>query len=342
MRSADPELLQPLPNQRVRCLVCEVRCVLKEGDLGLCKTRINQDGQLYTLIYGTTTGVCADPIEKKPLYHFHPGSLVLSAGTQGCNFHCPGCQNWHISRIEAPQPSPSEQLSFTPEDSVQLCLKHKCAGIAWTYNEPSIWFEQTYETAILAKQKGLYTVYVTNGYSTPEALDKIAPYLDAFRVDLKGFSRKTYRKISGLGKWETIPLLTERAKKKHGIHVEVVTNVTPTINDSLDELREMAQWIKTSLGSGTPWHVTRFHPHLDLSHLPPTPLATLEQVYALGKEAGLHYVYLGNVPGNEGQNTECPACRKTLIKRYGFNANITGLQNGHCRYCGTLIEGVWG
>jgi pyruvate formate lyase activating enzyme len=341
MIEADRDLYQVLSDNRVRCNVCEVRCVLAEGDRGFCETRLNRSGTLFSLIYGTTSGVCADPIEKKPLYHFHPGSYVLSAGTRGCNFHCPGCQNWHISH-DRPQEDAGNLSPFSPQDSVKAALENGCQGIAWTYNDPSIWFEHTYDTAVLAKRAGLYTAYVTNGYSTREALDKIAPYLDAFRVDVKAFSRKSYKKISGIGKWETIPKLAEHAKHTLGMHVEIVTNVTPTMNDDPAELRAMAEWIRDGLGVGTPWHVTRFHPCLDLAHLPPTPLETLEQSYATGKEAGLHYVYLGNVPGHLGQDTVCPGCGATVIHRHGFGIAGSGLVDGKCTVCQTAIEGVWG
>jgi pyruvate formate lyase activating enzyme len=341
MIEADRDLYEVLADNRVRCNVCEVRCVLKEGDRGFCETRLNRGGRLYSLIYGTTSGVCADPIEKKPLNHFHPGTYVLSAGTRGCNFHCPGCQNWHISH-DLPEEDGSNLENFSPEDSVKAAIANGCQGIAWTYNDPSIWFEHTYDTAVLAKQHGLYTVYVTNGYSTPEALDKIAPYLDAFRMDLKAFSRKSYRKISGLGKWETIPKLAERAKNVLGMHVEIVTNVTPTINDSPEELRDMAAWIREGLGLSTPWHVTRFHPYLELAHLPSTPIETLDMAYEIGKEAGLHYVYVGNVPGHKGQDTVCPSCGAAVIERHGFGVVSAGLEDGKCASCGTEIEGVWG
>ncbi len=340
MYEADKDLCEFLSEERVRCNVCEVRCVLKPSGRGFCRTRLNRNGQIYSLIYGTTSGVCADPIEKKPLYHFHPGSYVLSAGTLGCNFRCPGCQNWHISH-DQPEEDAGNLQTFTPEDSIRAAVGNGCAGIAWTYNDPCIWFEHTYDTAVLAKKAGLYTVYVTNGYSTPEALDKIAPYLNAFRVDLKAFSRKSYRKISGLGKWETIPKLAERAKKTHGMHVEVVTNVTPTINDDPQELRAIAEWIRDGLGPGTPWHVTRFQPHLKFSHLPATPMATLDQTWKMAKEAGLHYVFLGNVAGHRGQDTFCPKCGAILIRRHGFGVTNTGLVGGKCSSCGTAIEGVW-
>jgi pyruvate formate lyase activating enzyme len=339
MIETDPDLLEDLGNDRIRCLVCEVRCVLKPGDRGFCQTRLHKDGKIYSLIYGTTSGVCSDPIEKKPLYHFHPGTRVLSAGTRGCNFHCPGCQNWHISH-DRPGEDASNLRTFTPEQSVHSALESDCQGIAWTYNDPSIWFEHTYDTAIMAKQRGLYTVYVTNGYSTEKTLEKIAPYLDAFRVDIKGFSRKAYRHVTGLGKWEVV-LERARQARELGLHVECVTNVTPTLNDSFSELADLAGWIAEDLGREVPWHVTRFQPYLDLSHLPPTPLATLERTYEIGLEAGLHHVYLGNVPGHEGQHTRCPSCGETVIERSGFAIRSATLRNGDCPHCGHHLYGIW-
>lgn len=340
MHPADPDLYDELSGGRVRCRVCEVRCVLKEGDNGFCRTRLNRGGKLFSLIYGKTSGSAADPIEKKPLYHFHPGTQVYSSGTLGCNFHCPGCQNWHISH-DRPGFNTSHLHDLSPARSVLSAIQSGCQGIAWTYNDPSIWFEHTLDAAIHAKKAGLYTVYVTNGYSTPEALDKIAPYLDAFRVDLKAFSRNSYRKISGIGKWESIPRIAEHARNKLGMHIELVTNVTPTLNDSQEELSAMASWIRTALGAGTPWHITRFFPHLDLAHLPPTPLSTLERAYETGRSAGLHYVYIGNVAGHLGQDTHCPDCGHLLIRRYGYSTECTGLAGGKCGSCGAMIEGVW-
>lgn len=340
MHPADPDLYDVHEDGRIRCRVCEVRCVLKEGDNGFCRTRLNRRGTLYSLIYGKTSGVAADPIEKKPLYHFHPGTQIFSLGTLGCNFHCPGCQNWHISH-DRPDIEATKLFSLSPQESVRKAIETGCQGIAWTYNDPSIWFEHTLDTAILAKKAGLYTVYVTNGYSTREALDKIAPFLDAFRVDLKAFSRTTYRRISGIGKWESIPLIVEHARKKLGMHVELVTNVTPTLNDSPAELGAMASWIKNSLGPGIPWHITRFFPHLELTHLPPTPLATLERAYEIGKSAGLHYVYIGNVTGHRGQDTHCPGCGGLLIRRCGYRSEGVGLVEGRCGSCAEPIEGRW-
>lgn len=350
-------LYEQLPKGAVRCNICQVRCVIQEGKRGVCRTRWNKDGRLYTLIYGVTSSVCVDPVEKKPLYHFFPGTAILSAGTRGCNFACPGCQNWQISHDS---PLLEETLDFTniehldlqtainmermtPAESVAYAQAYGCQGICWTYNDPSIWFEHTYEAARLAKKAGLYTAYITNGYSTPEALDVIGPYLDAFRVDIKGFSKESYYKVSKRARFEGILEVTKRAKYKWGMHVECVTNVTPTINDSAEMLRGIAGWIRTELGEFTPWHVTRFYPYLDLSHLPPTPISTLERTYEIGREEGLKYVYMGNVPGHPFEDTYCHRCGTLVIRRRGFAiAQVDLKPGGYCAQCGTWIPGVWG
>ncbi len=331
-------LYDVLPGGKVRCRVCAVLCVIPEGRRGACRTRLVKDGKLYTLLYGSTSGVCADPIEKKPLYHFYPGTMVLSMGTRGCNFHCPGCQNWDISH-DSPDEFGRNLIPLTPVASVEMAEREGCQGICWTYNDPTIWLEQTLDAMIEAKKRGLYSAYVTNGYATPEHMELIGPHLTAWRVDLKGFSRETYKKISKIARWEPVLDMTLLAQRKYGMHVECVTNVTPTINDSPSELRELARWIKRELGEMTPWHITRFHPYLDLSHLPPTPLETLERTYEIGREEGLKYVYLGNVPGHTWENTYCHACEELLIERVGFAVHKARVFNGRCPKCGATIPG---
>lgn len=331
-------LYNKLDNKKVKCNVCQVRCIVSDGKRGACRTRINKGGAFYTLIYNKVSSIHADPIEKKPLFHFYPGTYCLSLGTLGCNFHCPGCQNWQISHSDVDL-NHENLVDITPEESVRLIEKYGCKGISWTYNEPAIWFEYTLDGARLAKGKGLYTVYVTNGYMTPEALDTIGIYLDAFRVDIKGFSRESYKKITGLSKFEGILDVTVRAKKKWGMHVEVVTNVTPTINDSDEMLQSIASWIAGSLGPDVPWHVTRFHPYLDLSDIPPTPIKTLERAREIGIKEGLNFVYIGNVPGHTGENTYCPGCNKMIISRDGFYISDYYIKDGACKFCGKTIAG---
>lgn len=282
--------------------------------------------------------MCVDPIEKKPLYHFFPGSNVLSMGTRGCNFRCPGCQNWEISH-DSPDEVGRNMEKLSPIDSVEMAVQTGCAGICWTYNEPSIWLEHTLEAMVEAKKRGLYSAYVTNGYATPEHLDLVGPHLTAWRLDLKGFSRESYKHVTGLARWEEILDVAVRAKSRWGMHVEVVTNVTPTINDDEKILRDIARWIKTDLGEMTPWHVTRFHPYLDLSHLPATPVGTVERAHDIGLEEGLKYVYVGNLPGHRWEDTYCHGCGKAVIRRRGFAVAKALLKKGRCGSCNTEIPG---
>jgi len=331
-------LYQKLPGGKVRCAVCAHRCVIPEGGRGTCRTRENREGTLYTLIYGRTSSVCVDPIEKKPLYHFYPGSRALSMGARGCNFRCPGCQNWEISH-GAPEDIAGGMDTLSPADSVRIALQHGAHGICWTYNEPVLWLEHALEAMIEARKQGLYTAYVTNGYATEEHLDLVGPHLAAWRVDIKGFSRETYRKISGLSRWEPVLEATRLARRKYRMHVEVVTNVTPTINDDEGTARGIASWIRENLGPLTPWHVTRFHPQLDLSDLPVTPVAKLERFCEIGREEGLKYLYIGNVPGHALEDTSCHGCGKVVIRRTGFAVAQATLKGGCCPSCGTEIPG---
>jgi pyruvate formate lyase activating enzyme len=329
-------LYDRLGDLRVQCHVCQWRCIIGPGKFGVCKMRQNRGGTLYTLNYAEASSLAVDPIEKKPLFHFFPQSQALSLGTWGCNFHCKHCQNWQISCVE-PGVIPSSSQRISPQDAVDLAKRYNCSGIAWTYNEPGIWFEYTLDCAKLAKQNNLYTVYVTNGYLTPEALDTIGPFLDAWRVDIKGFSDSFYRQLAKVSQWRGILEVAKRAKEKWNMHVEVVTNVIPTMNDD-EQLEGIATWIRDELGELTPWHVTRFYPHHQLSHLPPTPVATLERAYNIGQKAGLKFIYVGNVPGHSGENTTCYSCGKTIIQRWGYQTTVLGLENSKCKFCGAELN----
>ncbi|MGC8721270.1 MAG: AmmeMemoRadiSam system radical SAM enzyme [Caldisericaceae bacterium] len=328
-----------LSDNRVQCNLCNFRCIIPEGKSGFCKVRVNKGGVLYTLLDSFASSVAVDPIEKKPLFHFHPGSLVLSFGTWGCNFRCRGCQNYDISRF-VPSLDKFESVSkhITPKEAVEMALAYGASGIAWTYNEPTIWFEYTLETAKLAKEKGLYTVYVTNGSITEEALDVIGPFLDAFRVDIKAFSEDSYRKITPIFDWRKILETTAYAKTKWNMHIEVVTNVIPGINDNPAELRGLAKWIRETLGKKTPWHLTRFYPYLDLSNFPPTPVEELEKLHDIGIEEGLNFVYVGNIMGHPYEDTYCPKCKRRVIKRNGFEIVENHTHNGKCDFCGESLE----
>ncbi len=333
-------LYNQLDDRHVCCRACQLTCLIAPDARGACGTRMNHDGRLYTLIYDRVSAVNLDPIEKKPLYHFYPGTLVLSLGTLGCCFSCPGCQNWTLSRRAPLEEEPSLRV-LPPAEAVEIAIRVGAAGICWTYNEPAIWPEHTTEAARLAKARGLYTAYVTNGMATRDHLDIIGPYLDAYRVDIKAFTREGYRKVAGYAAYEGILDGVVYAKERWGMHIECVTNVTPTVNDSEAELRGIARGIISALGPDTPWHVTRFHPHEGFAHLPATPLERLALARAIGMEEGLRYIYVGNVPDDDRQHTCCPVCGHTVISRSGFNATTSGLRDGACARCGTAITGRW-
>lgn len=331
-------LYTKLKDKKVQCNICQRRCVISFEERGYCLTRLNKDGKLYSLVYSEVSSWAISPIEKKPLFHFYPGSEWLSLGTLGCNFRCPGCQNWNIAHDEVKLDQKKTE-TITPEKSVALARSYNCKGISWTYNEPTVWFEYTLDGAKLAKKKSLYTNYVTNGYITPEALDMIAPYLDAFRVDIKGFSRKFYKKICHIDEFKGILETTIRAKEKWGMWVEIITNVIPGYSDDEDQLKNIALWIKNNLGEDTPWHLTRFIPHLELSDLPATPVSTLEKARDIGFKQGLLYVYLGNVLGHPAENTYCHRCKRLLIERKGLYITDYKIENGNCKFCGMEIPG---
>ncbi len=341
-----------MPDGRVKCSLCPHNCTIPEGKTGFCGVRANTGGILESLVYGKVSSMAVDPIEKKPLFHFNPSSLVMSFGTLGCTMHCGHCQNWEISHVilaesfdknkvyEISQPRATEFIS--PEKAVDLALANDCDGIAWTYNEPTVWFEYTLDTAKLAKASGLYTVYVTNGYINQEPLEMIAPYLDAFRVDIKGFNNEFYRKVAKIPDFKPILDATIIAKKNLNMHVEIVTNIIPGENDDEEQLRGIARWIKTHLGAETPWHVTRFHPHLEFSETQATPVETLEAAHDIGIEEGLQFVYLGNVPGHEYESTYCPKCSNLIIERQGYEVvNFDIDDDNKCNFCSQLIDIKW-
>jgi len=342
-------LYERLEGGAVRCHVCQWRCRIGPGRLGYCRTRRNEAGVLRTLIYGEVSSANVDPIEKKPLYHFYPATSVFSLGTWGCNFRCIHCQNWNIAYaqadnggwiIEGQRQPRGEKMS--PERAVQLAEATGGRGLAWTYNEPSIWLEYTLDCARLAHERGLYTVYVTNGYITPEGLDVIGPHLDAYRVDIKGFSDDTYFKLARLPRGKGLRGILEvvvRAQQKWGMHIEVVTNLIPGLNDSEAELQALAEWLRDHLGPQTPWHITRFFPQAHLTDRPPTPLASLRRAREIGLAAGLQFVYLGNVADEEGSSTRCPRCGTVAIQRHGYSTQLVGVApGGFCRACGATLN----
>jgi len=284
---------EPIGDKKVHCFLCPHDCKIIPEKFGVCGVRQNINGKLFTHIYGKVSSIANDPIEKKPLYHFHPGTMVMSVGTIGCNMKCGHCQNWTISHITAKDSISLQTIS--PKELVQIAIQNKSAGIAWTYNEPTIWFEYCLDGAKLAKKRGLYTVWVTNGYINIPPLDMIGPYLDAYRVDIKAFNNDVYRKLCKIPDFKPVLESAVRAKKKWNMHVEIVTNIIPTINDDDKQLKHIAGWISNSLGPETPWHVTRFFPYLDYKHLPPTPIETLKRAKEIGLAAGLKNIHIGNV-----------------------------------------------
>jgi len=330
-------LYETLPGLRVQCHVCQWRCIIGPDKFGVCKMRQNKEGALYALNYAQVSSVAVDPIEKKPLFHFFPQSQVFSMGSWGCNFHCKHCQNWQISCVGV-EAATSGSRSMSPEVAIDQAKRSHCGGIAWTYNEPSIWFEYTLDCAKLAKENGLYTVYVTNGYLTPEALDTIGPYLDAWCLDVKGFSDSFYRQLAKVPRWRGILEVAQRAREKWNMHVEAVTNIIPTMNDDDEQLEGIARWVRDKLGELVPWHVTRFYPYYQLSHLSPTPVATLQRAYNIGREAGLRFVYVGNVRGHDGENTICYSCGKTVIQRWGYQIAVLGVEDSKCKFCGAELN----
>lgn len=327
-------LYENLPKSKVRCNICQWRCQIGLDKGGVCKMYQNKEGVLYNMNYAQVSSVAVDPIEKKPLFHFFPGSLAFSIGGWGCNFRCQGCQNWEISCVDLPQ----LERQMQPEEAVKMAKEHDCQGIAWTYNEPTMWLEYTLDSARLAKENGLYTVYVTNGYMTPEALDAIGPYLDAWRVDIKGFSDNLYRKLAGVNQWRGILEVAKRAKNKWEMHIEVITNIIPAINDDKAQLEGIANWIHDELGELTPWHVTRFYPNHDMMDSPPTPISMLERAVDIGRKAGLKFVYVGNAPGHGGENTNCYKCGNIIIKRYGYQTEVIGVRGSKCKFCGAELN----
>ncbi len=323
----------------VKCNLCNHHCKIPPAKFGICHVRYNENGILYSLVYGKIIAKHVDPIEKKPLFHFLPGSRSYSIGTVGCNFQCDFCQNFEISQYPRLEGRVIGEET-TPEEVVEAALATASQTISYTYNEPTIFFEFAYDCARLATKKGLRNVFVSNGYMTTEALDTIHPYLHGANIDLKAFREEFYRKHC---KARLAPVLdTLKHLKKLGVWLEVTTLVIPGENDDPQELRDIARFIREELGPETPWHVTRFYPRYQLLTRPATPVETLRTAYRIGKEEGLKYVYTGNVPGEEGENTYCWQCGALLIERYGFMVNTFRItEKGACPECGTKIDGVW-
>lgn len=321
---------------QVRCSLCRFHCLIADGASGICSVRENRVGTLYSLVYGKLCTEHVDPIEKKPLFHVLPGSRSYSIATVGCNFHCHFCQNHTISQLEGSAPFHLKEQ--TPEEVVQRAIDNGCSSISYTYTEPTIYFEFAYDTARLARQAGLKNIFITNGYISSEALATIAPYLDAANIDLKAFSEGFYRDVVNARLAEVLAAIIDY--RRLGIWLEITTLIIPGLNDSDAELQGIAGFIATNLGVDTPWHVSQFYPTYQMTDLPRTPFATLRKAREIGLAAGLRYVYEGNVPGEDGENTHCPACATQLITRYGHTTSSNRIRNGLCPVCGISIPGI--
>lgn len=331
-------LLATPEGDRIRCGLCPHSCLIPEGGRGVCGVRGVETGKLRALTYGLVSSAADDPIEKKPVFHYRPGTKVFSIGSVGCTMRCGHCQNWQISRPKGDDGSVSLR-HLSPEELVDLAEQTGCAGVAFTYNEPVISLEYVLDASRAARAAGLFTVMVTNGYVTSAGLDLFAEVTDVWRVDIKGFSEANFKRLCHVPHPEAVRTQAERAKREHGMHVECVTNIVPTINDSDQELRDMAEWIAGSLGIDTPWHVTRFMPYLEFADLPPTPVPTLERAREIGAEAGLRFVYVGNVSIPGGENTVCWNCGSLAIERHGFGVASTALgPEGSCANCGANLN----
>jgi pyruvate formate lyase activating enzyme len=329
-------LYEKLEKGRLRCNLCAHRCVISDGKFGVCKVRANEDNKLYTLVYGRAISQHVDPVEKKPLYHFYPGSSAYSIATPGCNFRCQWCQNWEIAHM------PRERgviagRKVSPEEVVADARATHSRSIAYTYTEPTIFFEYAYDIAQLAHEASIANIYVTNGYMTPEMLETIYPNLDAANVDLKAFREKTYHRYVGAALQPVLESM--KLMKSQGVWLEVTTLLVPDLNDDPQELRDAAQFIAQELGPDTPWHISRFFPQYKMNDRPPTPVASLQRAQQIGLEAGLHFVYMGNV-GSEA-DTVCPNCGYAVIRRSGYWDIRNRLKDGNCPNCGTAIAGVW-
>jgi len=331
-------LYHPLKDGKVQCILCNHQCIIPSSKKGICGVRENREGKLYTLVYGRAISLNVDPVEKKPLFHLFPGSTSFSIATVGCNFRCLQCQNHDISQMPRDEEGRVEGSAISPSKIISLTKQYHCRSISYTYTEPTIYFEYAYETARRAHQEGIKNIFVTNGYMTEDALKTIQPYLDAANVDLKSFREKFYKEVCGA----TLKPILENLKRMRemGIWVEITTLVIPNLNDSNQEFEEIAQFI-LSLGAEVPWHLSAFYPTYKMLDPPRTSPSLLHRAREIGIKAGLRFVYCGNIPGEEGEDTFCPSCSRKVIERVGFRVTRNDVMNGKCRHCHGKIEGVW-
>jgi pyruvate formate lyase activating enzyme len=320
----------------IMCRICPNECVLKEGELSKCNNRKVHNSKLYTLAFGNPCSVNVDPVEKKPLYHFLPGSKAYSIATAGCNLVCLNCQNWTISQTS---PDKTRNYDLMPEKVVEECTNNSCSSIAYTYSEPITFYEYVFETATLARNAGVKNIIKSNGYINSEPLKKLCSVIDAANIDLKAFSESSYLKLTG-GKLQPV-LDTLKVYKDMGVWLEITNLVVPAWTDNLDEIRNMCKWLSDNGFKNTPLHFSRFYPIHKLEQLAPTPVEILNSAYRIATEEGLKYVYTGNVPGNEISDTKCPSCNSSVVIRQGFRISTNNITGGKCNKCGSKIDGVW-
>ena len=323
--------------QSVRCRLCHWSCVIKVGELGRCHVRKNINGVLYSLNYDKLCAANDDPIEKKPLFHFLPGSRTFSISAPGCNFQCVFCQNWQIS--QSPYQNVIDGSAYNPQRIVAAAMESGCRSMAYTYTEPTVFMELCAETAVLAKQQGLYNVFVSNGYMSLEAVDLMKSWLDAINIDLKAFTEAFYKDLC---KARLAPVLEtiQYIAQETDIWLEITTLLIPGKNDSEEELKALTAFLIKTCGADVPWHISRFFPQYKMTDGEPTDNAILQRAYNIGRQAGLRYVYVGNLPGNWAESTMCPACGKCLIERSGYEIMQNNIKDASCPYCGTKIPGI--
>ena len=327
---------EKLPHKKIKCTLCPRECVIDDLERGYCGVRENRGGTYYTLVHSRPCSVNVDPIEKKPLFHFLPGTPAFSLATAGCNVECKFCQNWEISQV---RPEQIRSYDLPPKKVVDHARNYGCASIAYTYSEPVIFEEYMYDCAAEGRKRDVRSVMISNGYINSEPMDELCNVLDAVKIDLKAFTQKFY---TDLVMGELQPVLdTLVLLKKRNMWTEIVYLVIPTKNDDPGELTEMCQWIASDLGPETPVHFSRFYPQYRLRNLPPTPVKTLKTAREIGLKQGLQFVYVGNVPGDEGESTFCPACGEVVIRRWGYTILQNNLKNGACANCSAKIPGVW-
>jgi pyruvate formate lyase activating enzyme len=333
-------LYRLLTGDTVQCRVCEHFCAISPGEFGKCGVRCNDGGTLRSIVYSHPVSVNLDPVEKKPLYHFLPGGEILSIGTYGCNFRCAFCQNWRISqhRTREACAEPEGQVA-TPQTLIDVCLRRGVDMIGYTYNEPTVFFEYTYDTARLGHRHGLRNAYVSNGFMSQEMLEMLTPYLDAINVDLKSFDEGFYRDYCG-GRLAPVKRNIRTIAQETDIWIEVTTLLIPGLNDSEAELRALTTWL-AKVDPEMPWHVSAFHPDYQMMDRPATPAASLRRAYQIGQDAGLQYIYLGNVMDPDRGTTYCPTCGAVLIQRHWYAVQERWQERGRCPACGHAVPGVW-